>query len=266
MNNKRGNRSALAQLQIANRKLQIVTNFIPGRLILNSGTRADYKSLERFHYIAGPPATFAQIWTIYHQSRDHLSSDLRQSASICGSSLSAPTPIAIAVLSYPCLNCKARDRALNLTQLSPKRRQTFINRHIRTISRLIVHPTYRGLGLASTLIHCILDNCPTRYTEALATMAKAHPLFKKSGMQEFPPENDTKPHYYLFQKPLPSDLRKSAPSASPLPFRSTGVSPVTSKTPSDLRKSASSASSAFNSSSPSQRSTSKNSYKAARHK
>src|SRR5205814_5557710 len=99
---------------------------------------------------------------------------------------------ATAVLSYPCLNCSARDRALHLTHLSPKNRQRFINQNIRTISRLIVHPAYRGLGLASILIHCILHNCPTRYTEALATMAKAHPLFKKSGMTEFAPNDDTK--------------------------------------------------------------------------
>ena len=176
-------------------------SFIPGRLVLKPGTRADYKSLERFHYLAGPPATFAQIWTIYHQK-----SDLRKSARICAirdhSSL-PPTPIAIAVLSYPCLNCHARDRALKLTKMNPKRRHHFVNKNIRTISRLIIHPTYRGLGLASILINCILNNCPTRYTEALATMAKAHPLFKNAGMQEFPPEDSDKPTYYLAQSRRP---------------------------------------------------------------
>jgi ABC-type ATPase with predicted acetyltransferase domain len=73
-----------------------------------------------------------------------------------------------------------------------------VNQNIRTISRLIVHPAYRGLGLASILIKCILNNCTTRYTETLATMAKAHPLFRKSGMKEFPPAEEYKPHYYLF--------------------------------------------------------------------
>src|SRR6266436_1164122 len=146
MNNKRGLCNAFAQLQIANRKLQILTNFIPGRFFLAEGTRADYKSLQRFHYIAGPPATWAQIWTIYHQPCTHHESDLRKSASICaicGHSSVPMVPIAIAVLSYPCLNCQSRDRALNLTNLSVKKRQTFVNQNIRTISRLIVHPAYR---------------------------------------------------------------------------------------------------------------------------
>ncbi|HEV8290699.1 MAG TPA: hypothetical protein VGP94_02190 [Tepidisphaeraceae bacterium] len=205
MNNKRVLCNASARLQIANRKLQILTNFIPGRLILRAGTRADYKTLERFHYIAGPPATWAQIWTIDHESGDDFFSDPRSSALICGSSLRPAIPIAIAVLSHPCLNCHARDRVLNLTRLSPKKRQHFINQNIRTISRLIVHPTYRGLSLASILINCILSNCTTRYTEAIATMAKAHPLFLKSGMKEFPPDDDdTKPHYYLFDHTAPN--------------------------------------------------------------
>jgi hypothetical protein len=67
-------------------------------------------------------------------------------------------------------------------------------------------------------------------------MAKAHPLFNKSGMKEFLPDRDDKPHYYLFKKSPPS--------------RGTGASPVSSKTLSDLRKSAPSAPSAFNSASP----------------
>jgi GNAT superfamily N-acetyltransferase len=192
-------------------------NFIPGRLILKPGARADYKALERFHYLAGPPATWAQIWTIYHQSCIHTSSDLRKSAQICAicghSAPPTPTPIAIAVLSYPCLNSHARERALNLSGLNPRRRQRFINQNIRTISRLIVHPTYRGLGLASTLINRILNNCPTRYTEALATMAKAHPLFKNAGMKEFPPQDPDKPTYYLTEKRRPVRRCKSITSA-----------------------------------------------------
>jgi len=165
-------------------------SFIPGRFILKSGSRAEYKALERFHYIAGPPATWAQIWTIHHERPDELTREARS------------FPIAIAVVSYPCLNCAARDRALNLSGFPSKKRLRFVNRHIRTVSRLIVHPAYRGLGLASILIKCILDNCATRYTEALATMAKAHPLFRKSGMIEFPPDDDRKLHYYLFKSAL----------------------------------------------------------------
>lgn len=159
---------------------------MPGRLILRGGTRADYRALEQFHYVAGPPATWAGVWTIEHEIRD-------------GLGLPGAVPVAVGVLSYPCLNCHARERALNLAGMGRRRRQRFVNENIRTISRLIVHPTYRGLGLASILIQCILENCPTRYVEALAAMARGHPMFAKAGMREFAPEDEDKPSYFLFE-------------------------------------------------------------------
>jgi len=184
-------------------------NFLPGRLILREGTRADYAALERFHYIAGRPATFAAIWTIHHQQLDELLGQLQSH------------PIAIAILSYPCLNSSARELALNLHHLSRKRSQNFVNQNIRTISRIIIHPTYRGLGLARILIQSILKNPPTRFTEALATMAKAHPLFKKSGMQEFPSFGDDKPTYYLFDR---DPSRGTGASPESLPGKTDGGS------------------------------------------
>jgi hypothetical protein len=172
-------------------------SFIPGNLILAPGTRADYAKLQRFHYCPKPPATWSQIWTIKHEVPADFPSD------------SPVVPIAIAILSHPCLNSSARDRALNLHRLPQKRRINFINKNIRTISRLIVHPTYRGLGLASTLIRHLLHSSPTRYTESFATMARAHPLFRNSGMTEFPQQDPTKPLYYLHKK-------NSSTSVSPL--------------------------------------------------
>ncbi len=159
-------------------------SFIPGRLILAPGTRADYHQLQRFHYRAEPPATWMSIWTIRHELDDEIHS--------------GSLAVAIAVLSYPCLNSSARDRALKLNRFSPRRRNRFINQKIRTISRLIVHPTYRGLGLASLLVRQILMNPPTTYTETFATMGRAHPVFSKCGMKEFLPEHPGKPVYYLF--------------------------------------------------------------------
>jgi ABC-type ATPase with predicted acetyltransferase domain len=73
----------------------------------------------------------------------------------------------------------------------------FINRHIRTISRVIVHPQFRALGLSSLLVRCICKHCDTRYTEAMAVMGRAHPFFEKGGMQRFEPGVPDGPIYYL---------------------------------------------------------------------
>jgi GNAT superfamily N-acetyltransferase len=156
--------------------------------VLKMGTRGDYFALERFHYVAGRPATFAGIYAIEHERWDELTER------------HVTHPVAVAVVSYPCLRSSAREVALKLQCLSAKRREIFVNRNIRTISRVIIHPTYRGLGLARILIEAILKNPPTRFIEALATMAKAHPLFKRAGMEEFPALEENKPTYYLFDQ------------------------------------------------------------------
>ena len=145
--------------------------FLPGTLRLASGSAADYRQLERFHYIPGRPATFARIWTI------HFSPDLA----------TAPDRIiAVAVLSYPPLRCAARERVLGLTLPDSRQLAPFVNRHLRTISRVIVHPQFRGIGLASLLIRATCALTDTPFVEAIARMGASHPLFQRGGMTRHP--------------------------------------------------------------------------------
>lgn len=148
--------------------------------VLGAGRRRDYVALERFHYRRGSPATFAAVWTIRH--------------------IPWPQPIAVAVLSYPTLCLHVRNRVLGLAGMDPADRFRFVNRHVRTISRVIVHPTFRSLGLAPLLVRHILNNAPTRYVEALAVMGRAHPFFQSAGMRRIDPCDEQKPIYYLFDR------------------------------------------------------------------
>src|SRR5215212_2953135 len=95
--------------------------FIPGRLVLESGGRGDYRLLERFHYVCGRPATFAGVWVIRHERVDE----------VCGKVGSEV--IAVAVVSYPCLNSSVRERVLKLGRLGEKSRRRFVNENVRTI-------------------------------------------------------------------------------------------------------------------------------------
>jgi hypothetical protein len=63
-----------------------------------------------------------------------------------------------------------------------RRRALWLRDNLRTISRIIVHPRFRGIGLASQLARCLCDDCPTPYIEAIAAMAALHPLFERAGM------------------------------------------------------------------------------------
>jgi GNAT superfamily N-acetyltransferase len=142
--------------------------FIPGRLEARVSLPQDYRALSRFHYRAGPPATWARVLRI-----DHAPANAAQGVS---------RPIAIAVLSWPTAVSRPRRERFGLSPLDFGGQLRFANRQLRTISRVIVHPQFRGLGLASLLVRGMIDLCPTRYVEATAAMGVVHPLFERAGM------------------------------------------------------------------------------------
>jgi len=167
-----------------------VPSFLPGRLVLCRGTRRDYEELERFHYRPKRPATWAEVWTVRYET-EGLAIGPQPSR-----------PVAVAVLSYPTLAHFGRERALRLSRLDPKQRIRFVNKHVRTISRVAVHPTFRAVGLAGLLVRCLLHRCTTRYTEAMAVMGRAHPFFERAGMKRVS-QADTQPDrpvYYLYDR------------------------------------------------------------------
>ncbi len=84
----------------------------------------------------------------------------------------------------------------------PRRKLAFVNQNIRTISRVIVHPQFRSLGLASRLVRCACTEATTRYVEAFAVMGRVHPFFEKGGMRRQGAIDGRVdgPVYYLFDR------------------------------------------------------------------
>jgi GNAT superfamily N-acetyltransferase len=58
----------------------------------------------------------------------------------------------------------------------------WLNTNLRTISRVVVKPQYRGLGVASALVRHYLSAPLTPYTEAIASMGYVSPFFERAGM------------------------------------------------------------------------------------
>jgi ABC-type ATPase with predicted acetyltransferase domain len=50
------------------------------------------------------------------------------------------------------------------------------------ISRVVVHPKYRTIGLGAKIVKETLPLAPTPYVETVAVMAKYNPFFEKAGM------------------------------------------------------------------------------------
>ncbi len=104
--------------------------------------------------------------------------------------------IGVIAYSYPAVALAARNRALAplVARLPARGRARFWNAHLRTISRVVLEPNWRGLGLAARLVRETLPQAGTPYVEALAAMARVHPFFAQAGMTEYdappPPQSE----------------------------------------------------------------------------
>ena len=60
-----------------------------------------------------------------------------------------------------------------------------VNRELRIISRVVIAPNWRGLGLASRLVAETMPHVGTVYVEAMAAMGEMHPMFVRAGMTAY---------------------------------------------------------------------------------
>lgn len=56
-----------------------------------------------------------------------------------------------------------------------------LNAQVAMLSRVVLHPTYRGAGLAAAFIRQSCESCPWPWIETLTEMGHVHPFFEKAG-------------------------------------------------------------------------------------
>lgn len=147
------------------------------RLIFEPGTLADYRTLAAFHYRAGNPPGGSRIWVLRRRAtrRGHPARALGSTREIVG----------VIAVSRPVLNGPWRRAAWPGVFDTGDRRADAraINRNLRVISRVVVDPRYRALGLAARLVRSYLRRPLTPCTEAIAAMAAVSPFFERAGMR-----------------------------------------------------------------------------------
>jgi ABC-type lipoprotein export system ATPase subunit len=119
------------------------------------GARKDYEELAPFHYRSSSLAATQKIFTLKR----------------------GPETVGVIVYRYPGANCFGRRQAFGRA-LSLKE----VNEKVSLISRVIIHPKYRTIGLGAKLVRDTLPLCGKPYVETVAVMAKYNPFFEKAGM------------------------------------------------------------------------------------
>ena len=142
----------------------------PPRWRVTRGSIADYRALAGFHYLAHPPAAHKRVWTIRVPVRRRIPG--------------GPELAAVLTVSPPVLRCRGRNVATAGRYVRGDRRRDVrrLNAEIECISRVVVHPIYRGCGLAVRLVRRALAGADTPFVESLAAMGAVHPFLELAGM------------------------------------------------------------------------------------
>jgi len=122
---------------------------------VEQGSFQDYKALSQFHYRAGHCPAPRKIFA------------LKRREEVCG----------VIVYSYPSPMTFGRSKVWkgNMQQLQ---------KEVSTISRVVVHPKYRSIGLGVKLVRETLCEAGTACVEAVAVMARYNPFFEMAGMRK----------------------------------------------------------------------------------
>jgi ABC-type transport system involved in cytochrome c biogenesis ATPase subunit/GNAT superfamily N-acetyltransferase len=121
---------------------------------VEQGSFADWQALASFHYRSHRVPAPRKIFV------------LKRRQELCG----------VIVYSYPAVTCFGRRLML------PKMGMKELNARLSNVSRVVVHPKYRTIGLGSKLIRDTLDLAGTDYVEMSAVMAKYNPFAEKAGL------------------------------------------------------------------------------------
>ena len=137
---------------------------------IEEGSIQDYYKLEKFHYRNGKFAGHYKTFRMLHN--DEL--------------------IGVICYSYPPLALKGRNTYTDRYKNSTSEIAKLINKELKIVSRVVIHPKYRGVGLATKLLKETMPLTNQKYIELLAVMSKFNPFAEKSGMVKVEYEESNK--------------------------------------------------------------------------
>lgn len=145
--------------------------------VLEKGTLDDFRSLERFHYRIDSPGVVFRIYRLRWNGDWRLAD-----------------PAGVIVYTMPALSVGIRTRIFRdvLDGLGNSEKLDYLNTNFRTISRVIVDPRFRGLGLAVKMVKESIERVNAKVIESMAVMGRVNNFFEKAGMTSVYPPDDVR--------------------------------------------------------------------------
>ena len=134
----------------------------------------DYKQLAHFHYRDSRPGPVASVFAL---KSDGALGDIPPKA-----------PVGVIVYSMPSPVLEMRNVMTDhfFAGLDRGTQLALVNRNVRRISRVIIEPRFRGLGLASRLVRETMPRLNVPIIESVAIMGQVNPFLEKAGMTACP--------------------------------------------------------------------------------
>ena len=159
------------------------------------GNLDDYRALSCYHYRDTVQSKSAPIASIFKLQASIPALRTASTPTEQGSNMDEktaartprPIPAAVIVYTFPLPEVALRNLALAdlLTGLDRQTKLALINKNIRTISRVVVEPRFRGLGLAVKLVKQTMPRLNVPIIEAMAVMGAINPFFEKAGLKPY---------------------------------------------------------------------------------
>lgn len=86
-------------------------------------------------------------------------------------------------MTAPAISLRQRNRFFGTSGRWSRVSLQSLNNQLVTLSRVVLHPVYRGAGLAAEFIRQSCLACPWRWIETLTQMGHINPFFEKAGFQ-----------------------------------------------------------------------------------
>lgn len=128
-------------------------------LWLSDGTRADWPYFARWHYRSHHLAYTRRVMLLWH----------------------AADPIGICVFGTPAASLALRSRFFGLRGARSRMALAALNEQLWLLQRVVIHPTYRGAGIAARFVRRACELCPVDWVETLTAMGQANPFFERAG-------------------------------------------------------------------------------------
>jgi len=155
------------------------------------GSIEDYRRLSVYHYRDCRIGPYSDIYAIRHKTQDPRlkTQDTSTGSGVPATNNQRPSTCTAGVIVYsmPPLGLELRNVALGgaLAKMDLKSRFRFINKNIRTISRVIIEPRFRSIGLAQRLVRETMEMADVPIIEALAVMGQINNFFERAGMTAY---------------------------------------------------------------------------------